>query len=61
MSFSTSKPKTKALDTSRHSRRGGFGKEKLPSVEIRQHCVSVRLNKAELTVLDSKRSSYRRG
>lgn len=61
MSFATSKPKTKTLDISRYSRRGGFGKDKLPSAEIRQHCVSVRLNKQELTVLDSKRSSYRRG
>lgn len=61
MSFSADKTKNKKIDISKHSRRGGFGKPKLPSEDIREHCISVRLNKAELTQLDSKRSSYRRG
>lgn len=61
MSFSADKTKPKTIDTAKHSRRGGFGKPKLPSDDVREHCVSVRLNKAELTQLDSKRSGYRRG
>lgn len=61
MSFSEDKNKNKTLDISKHSRRGGFGKPKLPSEDVREHCVSVRLNKAELTQLDSKRGGYRRG
>ncbi|CCP05149.1 plasmid mobilization relaxosome protein MobC [Erwinia amylovora] len=66
MSFSADKTKPKTIDIAKHSRRGGFGKPKLPSDDVREHCVrehcvSVRLNKAELTQLDSKRGGYRRG
>lgn len=61
MSFSADRNKPKTIDIAKHSRRGGFGKPKLPSDDVREHCVSVRLNKAELTQLDSKRSGYRRG
>lgn len=61
MTFSADKTKPKTIDAAKHSRRGGFGKARLPSEDVREHCVSVRLNKSELTQLDSKRGGYRRG
>lgn len=48
-------------DIIRLSRRGKFHTDKLPPDEIRSHCVSVRLNEEELTILDSKRGQYKKG
>ncbi len=48
-------------DIRRLSRRGKFHTDKLPPDEIRSHCVSVRLNEEELTILDSKRGQYKKG
>ncbi|MBZ7140212.1 ATP-binding protein [Enterobacter hormaechei] len=48
-------------DITRLSRRGKFHTDKLPPDEIRSHCVSVRLNEQELTILDSKRGQYKKG
>ncbi len=48
-------------DITRLSRRGKFHTNKLPPNEIRSHCVSVRLNEEELTILDSKRGQYKKG
>ncbi|ELF5308594.1 ATP-binding protein [Salmonella enterica] len=48
-------------DIIRLSRRGKFHTAKLPPDEIRSHCVSVRLNEEELTILDSKRGQYKKG
>ena len=48
-------------DITRLSRRGKFHTDKLPPDEIRSHCVSVRLNEEELTILDSKRGQYKKG
>ncbi|ECD5600808.1 ATP-binding protein [Salmonella enterica subsp. enterica serovar Minnesota] len=48
-------------DITRLSRRGKFHTDKLPPDEIRSHCVSVRLNEVELTILDSKRGQYKKG
>lgn len=42
-------------DITRLSRRGKFHTDKLPPDEIRSHCVSVRLNEEELTILDSNK------
>ncbi|EFC0629640.1 ATP-binding protein [Escherichia coli] len=48
-------------DITRLSRRGKFHTDKLSPDEIRSHCVSVRLNEEELTILDSKRGQYKKG
>lgn len=42
-------------DLSRSSRRGKFHTAKYSPNEVRTHCVSVRLNEEELSILDSKR------
>lgn len=47
-------------DITRVSKRGKFHTDKLPEKEIRHHCISVRLNKEELIILDSKRGQYKR-
>ncbi|MDM3359263.1 ATP-binding protein [Citrobacter sp. Cb004] len=48
-------------DITRVTRRGKFYTDKLPHNERRTHCVSVRLNKKELIILDSKRGQYKKG
>ncbi|HDZ0557069.1 ATP-binding protein [Klebsiella variicola] len=48
-------------DITRVSKRGKFHTDKLPDNKIRNHCVSVRLNEDELTILDSKRGQYKKG
>ena len=48
-------------DITRISKRGKFHTDKLPEKEIRNHCVSVRLNEDELAILDSKRGQYKKG
>ncbi|ENL2658470.1 ATP-binding protein [Enterobacter hormaechei] len=48
-------------DITRVSKRGKFHTDKLPDNEIRSHCISVRLNEEELTILDSKRGQYKKG
>lgn len=45
-------------DLSRSSRRGKFQTAKYSPNEVRTHCVSVRLNEEELSILDSKRGPY---
>ncbi|EDE2548622.1 ATP-binding protein [Salmonella enterica] len=49
------------IEIKRLSRRGKFHTDKLPPDEIRNHCVSVRLNEEELIILDSKRGQYKKG
>ena len=46
------------VDMGRRSRRGPVS---LPADVLRQHCVSVRLNAAELTLLDENRGRWQRG
>ena len=46
-------------DITRVSKRGKFHTDKLPEKEIRHHCISVRLNKEELIILDSKEVSIK--
>ncbi len=46
------------FDMGKRSRRGPVS---LPSDVLRQHCVSVRLNAAELSLLDDSRGRYQRG
>ena len=48
----------KNLDLQKRSRRGP---KPLPTDETRTHCVSVRLNVAELAQLDSQRGEMQRG
>lgn len=48
-------------DINRVSKRGKFNTAGLPSNEVRTHCVSVRLNEEELSILDSKRGPYKKG
>ncbi|EAA7150861.1 ATP-binding protein [Salmonella enterica] len=48
-------------DLSRSSRRGKFHTTKYSPNEVRTHCVSVRLNEEELSILDSKRGAYKKG
>ncbi|EHY7674490.1 ATP-binding protein [Escherichia coli] len=48
-------------DLSRSSRRGKFHTAKYSPNEVRNHCVSVRLNEEELSILDSKRGPYKKG
>jgi len=47
------------MDVSKKRRRRG--RDKLPADEKRDHCVSVRLNKKELSWLDQNRKKYKRG
>lgn len=46
------------VDMDRRSRRGPVS---LPADALRQHCVSVRLNTSELTLLDENRGRWQRG
>jgi hypothetical protein len=46
------------VDMGKRSRRGPVS---LPADALRQHCVSVRLNAAELALLDESRGRYQRG
>ncbi|EAB2371458.1 ATP-binding protein [Salmonella enterica] len=48
-------------DLSRSSRRGKFHTAKYSPNEVRTHCVSVRLNEEELSILNSKRGPYKKG
>ncbi|ECA5251283.1 ATP-binding protein [Salmonella enterica subsp. enterica serovar Lomalinda] len=48
-------------DITRVSKRGKFHTDKLPDNEIRHHCVSVRLNEEELSILNNKRGTYKKG
>lgn len=43
------------------SARGKFYSDKLPRHEIRNHCISVRLNEKELNTLNDKRGEYKKG
>ena len=47
--------------TSIIARRRRHGPEPLPAEALRAHCVSVRLNPAELALLDAKRGRLARG
>ena len=49
------------IDLSRSSCRGSFNTNKMPTEAIRRYCVSVRLNNEELSLLNTKRSRYRKG
>ena len=46
---------------SKHSRNGSINEAKLSHNQLRSHCVSVRLNDAELKLLNEKRGRYRKG
>ncbi|MBN3124367.1 MULTISPECIES: hypothetical protein [Pectobacterium] len=46
---------------SKHSRNGSVNEAKLSHNQLRSHCVSVRLNDEELTLLDEKRGRHRKG
>ncbi|EBT3059725.1 ATP-binding protein [Salmonella enterica] len=48
-------------DLSKSSRRGKFHTAKHSPNEVRTYCVSVRLNEEELSILDTKRGSYKKG
>lgn len=48
------------MTTSKPSRERRRGKQNEP-IEKRDHCVSVRLNKTELEILDAKRGRFQRG
>ncbi|EBW2650690.1 ATP-binding protein [Salmonella enterica subsp. enterica serovar Newport] len=48
-------------DSSKMAKRGKFHTDKLPPDEIRTHCVSVRLNEEELSLLNNKRGPYKKG
>lgn len=50
-----------SADLSLRSRRGGRGRLPLPIDDVRQHTVSVRLNRAELASLDCQRGGFQRG
>ncbi len=54
-------PQKQQLDLTKTSRRGKFHTERLPENEIRSYCVSVRLNENELSILEEKRGSYKKG
>lgn len=58
---STPKPTLFPYTTLFRSRRGKFHTERLPENEIRSYCVSVRLNENELSILEEKRGSYKKG
>ncbi len=46
---------------SKNSRNGNVNEAKLSHNQLRSHCVSVRLNDEELTLLNEKRGSHRKG
>jgi hypothetical protein len=46
---------------SKHSRNGSVNEAKLSHNQLRSHCVSVRLNDEELTLLNEKRGRHRKG
>ena len=54
-------PQKQQPDLTKTSRRGKFYTERLPENEIRSYCVSVRLNENELSILEEKRGSYKKG
>ncbi|MCP1693152.1 hypothetical protein J2T26_003027 [Citrobacter farmeri] len=45
----------------KHSRNGSINEAKLSHNQLRSHCVSVRLNDEELTLLNEKRGRHRKG
>ncbi|WP_289997821.1 hypothetical protein [Photorhabdus laumondii] len=49
------------FDVSRHSRNRSVSETKLSHNQLRSHCVSVRLNNEELTLLNEKRGRHRKG
>ncbi|MEE3652635.1 MULTISPECIES: hypothetical protein [unclassified Brenneria] len=49
------------FDVSKHSRNGRVNEAKLSHNQLRSHCVSVRLNDKELTLLNEKRGRHRKG
>lgn len=46
---------------SKHSRNGSVNEAKFSHNQLRSHCVSVRLNNEELTLLNEKRGRHRKG
>lgn len=46
---------------SKHSRNESVNEAKLSHNQLRSHCVSVRLNDEELTLLNEKRGRHRKG
>lgn len=46
---------------SKHSRNRNVNEAKLSHNQLRSHCVSVRLNDAELTLLNERRGRHRKG
>ncbi|HBR1921073.1 TPA: hypothetical protein L9M52_005028 [Klebsiella pneumoniae] len=46
---------------SKHSRNGSVNEAKLSHNQLRSHCISVRLNDKELTLLNEKRGRHRKG
>ncbi|MDX7992782.1 hypothetical protein FE394_13310 [Xenorhabdus sp. Reich] len=46
---------------SKHSRNGSVNEAKLSHSQLRSHCVSVRLNDEELTLLNERRGRHRKG
>ncbi|EML6584826.1 hypothetical protein RFH86_004446 [Klebsiella aerogenes] len=46
---------------SKHSRNGSVNEAKFSHNKIRSHCVSVRLNDEELTLLNERRGRHRKG
>ncbi|EBB2409823.1 hypothetical protein CJE35_18435 [Salmonella enterica] len=49
------------INESRHYRNGSVSETKLSHDQLRSHCVSVRLNNEELTLLNAKRGRHRKG
>lgn len=49
------------IDVSKFSRYGSISEAKLSHNQLRSHCVSVRLNNEELTLLNEKRGRHRKG
>ncbi|EEV6119371.1 MULTISPECIES: hypothetical protein [Bacteria] len=45
----------------KHSRNGSINEAKLSHNQLRSHCVSVRLNDEELTLLNKRRGRHRKG
>lgn len=46
---------------SKHSHNGNVNEEKLTNNQLRSHCVSVRLNDEELTLLNERRCRHPKG
>ncbi|EPX4029505.1 hypothetical protein ACWZX2_003525 [Escherichia coli] len=46
---------------SKHSRNGNVNEAKLSHNQLRSHCVSVRFNDEELTLLNKRRGRHRKG